>query len=136
MQFAQKLEQLEKRYEELTQQMADPAVISDSDQYRKITKAQSELAEIVGKYRDWKRAADALSQARAMLDEKDADLHHSVMPLSPHRVSAVMESTNLVDQPEGSRAIASVIANIVATKPVIQIQRRITAHFFSSAGIN
>jgi peptide chain release factor 1 len=74
MQFAQKLEQLEKRFEELTQQMADPAVISDSDQYRKVTKAQSELGEIVGKYREWKKAADALSQARAMLDEKDPDL--------------------------------------------------------------
>ena len=34
--------------------MADPAVISDGDQYRKVTKAQSELSEVVGKYREWK----------------------------------------------------------------------------------
>jgi peptide chain release factor 1 len=74
MQFAPKLEQLEKRFEELTGQMADPAVISDSDQYRKVTKAQSELSEIVGKYREWKKTADALSQARAMLEESDPDL--------------------------------------------------------------
>jgi peptide chain release factor 1 len=74
MQFAQKLDQLEKRFEELTAQMADPAIISDSDQYRKVTKQQSELGDIVGKYRDWKKTADALSQARAMLQESDADL--------------------------------------------------------------
>ena len=74
MQFNQKLEQLEKRFEALTAQMADPAVIADSDQYRKVTKAQSELSEVVAKYRQWKKAADSLSQARGMLEEKDPDL--------------------------------------------------------------
>jgi peptide chain release factor 1 len=74
MQFAQKLAQLEKRFDELTQQMADPAVISDADQYRKITKEQAELSEVVGKYREWKSVEDALSQARPMLQEKDPEL--------------------------------------------------------------
>ncbi len=54
--------------------MADPAVISDGDQYRKVTKEQAELSEVVGKYREWKSVEDALSQARAMLQEKDPDL--------------------------------------------------------------
>jgi peptide chain release factor 1 len=72
--LAQKLTQLEKRFDELTQQMADPAVISDADQYRKVTKEQAELSEIVGKYREWKDVEDSLSQARAMLQEKDLDL--------------------------------------------------------------
>jgi peptide chain release factor 1 len=74
MQFAQKLAQLEKRFDELNQQMADPAVISDADKYRKVTKEHSELSGIVGKYREWKDVEDALSQARAMLQEKDLDL--------------------------------------------------------------
>jgi peptide chain release factor 1 len=74
MQFRQKLEQLEKRFEELTAQMADPAVIADSDQYRKVTKAQSEFSEVVAKFREWKRAADSLAQARGMLQDKDPDL--------------------------------------------------------------
>ncbi|MDE3164609.1 MAG: peptide chain release factor 1 [Acidobacteriota bacterium] len=74
MQFASKLEQLEKRYEELTQQMADPAVIGDADQYRKVTKSQSELSDIVARYRDWKKVDDGLRQARGMLQETDPDL--------------------------------------------------------------
>ena len=74
MQFAAKLEQLEKRYEELTEQMADPAVIGDADQYRKVTKTQSELAEIVSKYREWKKVDDGLSQARGMLEDNDPEL--------------------------------------------------------------
>jgi peptide chain release factor 1 len=54
--------------------MADPAVIGDAEQYRKITKEQSELSDVVGKYRQWKSVEDSLSQARAMLQEKDPEL--------------------------------------------------------------
>jgi len=46
MQFIQRLEQIEKRFDELNAQMADPAVIADSDQYRKVTKAHSDVAEL------------------------------------------------------------------------------------------
>jgi peptide chain release factor 1 len=74
MQFAQKLTQLEKRFDELTLQMADPAVIGDGDKYRKVTKEQAELSEIVEKYRQWKDVEDSLSQARPMLQETDPDL--------------------------------------------------------------
>jgi len=74
MQFVQKLEQLEKRFNELNAQMADPAVISDADQYRKVAKAHSELSEIVDKFREWKKVEDSLSQARAMLTEQDAEI--------------------------------------------------------------
>jgi peptide chain release factor 1 len=74
MQFAPKLEQIEKRFDELNRQMADPAVIADADQYRKITKAHSELAEIVARFREWKKVQDSLSQARQMLQEQDPEL--------------------------------------------------------------
>jgi peptide chain release factor 1 len=74
MQFVQKLEQLEKRFEELNQQMANPAVISDGDQYRKVAKNRSELEEVVGKFREWKSVEDGLAQARGMLQENDPEL--------------------------------------------------------------
>ena len=74
MHFRQKLEELEKRFDELTAGMADPAVIGDAEQYRKIAKAHSELSEVVGKFREWKKAEDGLQQARAMLEDHDADL--------------------------------------------------------------
>jgi len=74
MQFTPRLEQLEKRFDELTAQMADPAVIADSDQYRKVTKAHSELAEVVSSFREWKKVDDSLSQARGMLEERDPEL--------------------------------------------------------------
>ncbi len=74
MQYRQKLDEVERRFAELEAQMADPSVISDPEKYRKITKAQSELSEIVAKYREWKVANGNLEQARAMLLESDAEL--------------------------------------------------------------
>src|SRR5438128_1663977 len=74
MQFAPKLQQIEVRFEELTRQMTDPAVISDAGEYRKTAKARSDIAEIVEKFREWKKAAGELDQARGMLQEQDADL--------------------------------------------------------------
>src|SRR5579875_1986883 len=74
MEFAQKLAEIEARYEELTRQMADPAVIADSDLYRKSSKAQSDLSEIVAKYREWKQTRKNLDEARGMLAESDAEL--------------------------------------------------------------
>src|SRR5271170_2437892 len=74
MQFVPKLEQLEKRFEELNQLMANPAVISDGEQYRKVSKERADLEETVGKYREWKSVEDSLSQARGMLHENDPEL--------------------------------------------------------------
>jgi peptide chain release factor 1 len=74
VQYREKLEAAERRFEELTAQMADPAIIGDPDAYRKAAKAQSELAEQVGKFREWKRANEELAGARQMMEETDADL--------------------------------------------------------------
>jgi peptide chain release factor 1 len=74
MQYQERLDEAEARFNELTAQMADPAVINDSELYRKTAKAQSELTDLVGKYRDWKKTNRELNDARAMLAETDPDL--------------------------------------------------------------
>src|SRR5947209_18602615 len=54
--------------------MADHTVISDGDQYRKVSKAGSDLEPIVGKYREFKRADSERQQAQSMLEDPDPDL--------------------------------------------------------------
>ncbi|MGA3041175.1 MAG: peptide chain release factor 1 [Bryobacteraceae bacterium] len=74
MQFVPKLRQIEVRFDDLTRQLADPALIGDAGEYRKAAKARSDIAEVVDKYREWKKAASELDQARGMLQEQDPDL--------------------------------------------------------------
>ena len=71
MQFIQKLEHSEKRFEELTRQLAEAG---DAEQYRKTAKARSDLEEQVHKFQEWKRTRSELEQARGMLNESDPDL--------------------------------------------------------------
>jgi peptide chain release factor 1 len=74
MQFAKQLDQIELRFEELSQQLADPEIMSDGDRYRKVAKAHSDLSEMVAKYREWKRIEDDLQQARHMLADADPEM--------------------------------------------------------------
>jgi len=74
MQYQQRLDEVEQRFEELTGQMADPEIISNPEQYRKTAKLRNDLEEVVDRYRDWKKVEADLSGARLMLDEPDAEL--------------------------------------------------------------
>ena len=74
MQYKERLDQAEERFNELTAKMSDPAVINDGDQYRKVSKARSALEETVAKYGEWKRVDRELRDAKAMLTETDPDM--------------------------------------------------------------
>ena len=74
MQYQEKLDGIESRFEELTRQMAEPELISDNDRYRKVAKQQSELGDVVAKYREWKKVNADLEGARQMLTEADPEL--------------------------------------------------------------
>jgi peptide chain release factor 1 len=74
MQFSQKLEQIEARFEELNRQMVDPTVISDGESYRKIAKERSELEDTVAKYREYKQAKRNSDEAGSMVNDPDPEL--------------------------------------------------------------
>jgi peptide chain release factor 1 len=74
MQFSQRLNDMEARFDAVTRQMADPAVIADGEAYRKIAKTRSELEEVVGKYRDYKLAKNNYDEARSMVEDPDPEL--------------------------------------------------------------
>ena len=63
----EKLEALERRYEELSRLIADPAVMADPPTYRVHARAFSELEEIVAVFRDYRRALKGLDEAREMV---------------------------------------------------------------------
>jgi peptide chain release factor 1 len=74
MEFGQQLDDVESRFDALTAQMADPAVIAEPDLYRKTAKSHREIEELVATYREYKKITAELSQARALLEETDPDI--------------------------------------------------------------
>jgi len=117
MQFVPRLQQIEVRFEELTRQLADPAVIGDSGEYRKAAKARSDVAEVVSKYREWKKAAGELDQARGMLQEQDAELramaNEEVARLEP-RIARFEQELKLLLLPKDPNDERNVVLEIRA----------------------
>ncbi len=71
----ERLDQIEARYEELTQALASPEIMSDSARFQKTAKAHSEISAVVEKYREFKDLRKGIAESTAMLaDEKDPEM--------------------------------------------------------------
>ena len=71
----ERLEQLEKKYEELTQALASPVIVNDSARYQKTAKAHSELVPVVEKFREYKDLKRGIAESKAMVaGEDDAEM--------------------------------------------------------------
>src|SRR6202163_877276 len=71
----ERLDQIEARYEELTQALSSPEIAGDSARYQKTDKAHSEISSMVEKYREYKDLTRGIAESKAVLaDEKDAEM--------------------------------------------------------------
>src|SRR5271156_4672380 len=71
----ERLDQIEARYEELTQALASPDIVNDSARFQKTAKAHSEISLIVERYREYKDLKRGIAESKAMLaDEKDPEM--------------------------------------------------------------
>ncbi len=69
-----KLEAVERRFEELTTQLSDPAVASSGDRFRKVSKERASLESTVNALVAYRRLLKDLADNEALLQEKDADI--------------------------------------------------------------
>ena len=67
----EKLEQIEARYEALTEELSSPEIFSDPSNYAKVSKQHRSLGEIVAKYRQWKQLRAELAGAKELFDSSD-----------------------------------------------------------------
>ncbi len=75
--LTEKLDQLDARYEEMTQQLSSAEVVNDSARLQKLAKQHSELEDIVNKHREFKQIEKDLAGAHEMVVEsEDADMRH------------------------------------------------------------
>jgi peptide chain release factor 1 len=75
--LSEKLDQLDIRYQEMTQELATPEVVSDSARFQKLAKQHAELEDIVKKHREFKQIEKDLAGARQMVVEsEDAEMRH------------------------------------------------------------
>ncbi len=74
MEIADKLEVIKNRWEEIAEQMNDPAVMADMKRYVKLNKDYKDLEPVVLAYKDYKTIIGNIESAQELLKtEKDAD---------------------------------------------------------------
>ena len=66
-----KIEELERRYQELEALLSDPTVISNQPEFRKFSREHSDLSELVAAYRRYRKVLGEISDNRELLADPD-----------------------------------------------------------------
>ncbi|MDA1313588.1 MAG: peptide chain release factor 1 [Acidobacteria bacterium] len=74
MEWLNKLEEVEARYNALSQQMADASVLADRSRYQQLAKRASDMMPVLEKFQLWKKIRDDAESARSMLSEPDPEM--------------------------------------------------------------
>ncbi|HSB21010.1 MAG TPA: peptide chain release factor 1 [Anaeromyxobacteraceae bacterium] len=113
----EKLDAIEARFEELTVQLADPAVASSGDRFRKVSKERAGLEATVVALRAWRKLVRDIEDNRALLGEKDAEMREmakeELAQLEP-RVAPAEEQLKLFLVPRDPNDDKDVIVEIRA----------------------
>ena len=112
----EKLAFIEEKYEELSQKISDPEIIADQNQWRKLCKESSDITPIVEKYREYKEAVKAISEAKEMLQdnpEKDfEEMLLSEIDENNERISVIEEELKILLLPKDPNDEKNVIVEI------------------------
>ncbi len=77
------VEQVEERYRELEQQLADPDVISDRNRYAEVARSHRELGDAHELVKQYRMAESNAAGAQELLDEGEKEMQESWSPHAP-----------------------------------------------------
>src|SRR5262245_45807913 len=114
----EKLEAIEKTYEELTQQMTDPGVIGDQARYSKVAKQHRDLEPIVEKYRELCRLDREIAGTKEILrdteEEEMRELAAAELPEIEERRAEVENELKILLLPKDPNDDKNVIIEVRA----------------------
>ena len=109
----EKLELVEKRYNELNSQISDPEVIANTNEWRKLVKEHSSMEDVVQKYREYKEILNNMNEAKEMLDDPEMkELAEEEYYSSKDKLSKVEEELKVLLIPKDPNDDKSVICEI------------------------
>ena len=70
-----RLEDLVRRYEEITNELTEPSVVNDQNRFRKLMKEQADILPLVEAYLEYKKSQETIEESLMMLEEEsDEDM--------------------------------------------------------------
>ena len=111
----QKLEAVEKRYEELNEKISDPEVISNQNEWKKLMKEHSDLQDIVAKYREYKKTKQNIEDAKQMLEDKELkELAEAEIEENKEKLPQIEEDLKILLIPKDKKEEKNIICEIRA----------------------
>ena len=109
----EKLEAVEKRYEELTKMIADPEIIANQAEWQKLMKEHASIEEIVAKFREYKKVKKAMEDAEELMQDPDMkDLAEEEYYSSKEKLPKIEEELNLLLIPKDPDDDRNIICEI------------------------
>ena len=90
-----KLEEVEKRYNHLNDQMSDPNVIARQQEFQQYAREHSELAPVVAEYRVYKKIQSELENNQKILEE---DVDEEILIMAREEIIDLRKKMALVEQ--------------------------------------
>ncbi len=108
-----KLENVEKRYEELNQKISDPDIISNQSEWQKLMKEHADLQDIVEKYREYKNTLNSIEELKEMLNDREMhDLAQMELDENREKLPKIEEELKLLLVPKDPNDEKNVIIEI------------------------
>ena len=108
-----KLENVEKRYEELNTKISDPEVIADQTEWKKLMKEHADIEEVVEKYREYKKIVNSMEDLKEMLNDKEMhDLAQAELEECKENLPKIEEELKLLLVPKDPNDDKNVIMEI------------------------
>jgi len=112
-----KLDEVEQRFERLTADLSNPAVIADSDRLQKVAKERASIEKLVETYRGYKKIAADLKGNEELLESGDAELKamaREEIPALKEKKAALEEELKILLLPKDPNDEKDVIVEIRA----------------------
>ena len=111
----QRLDDVEKRYEELNKLIADPNVISNQNEWKKLMKEHSDLEDVVMKYREYKKVKQDFEDAKELLSDPEMkDFAEDEMEKAKEKMPKIEEELKILLIPKDPNDDSNVICEIRA----------------------
>ncbi len=109
----QKLDAVEKRYEELTQKISAPEVIANQNEWRNLMKEHAEIEPIVEKYREYKKTKQTVEDAKEMMEDPELkELAEAEMLEAKEKLPGLEEEIKILLLPKDKDDDKNVICEI------------------------
>ena len=108
-----KLEAVEKRYEELTKMIADPELISNQTEWQKAIKEHASIEDVVVKFREYKKVKKSMEEAEELMQDPDMkDLAEEEYYSSKEQLPKIEEELKLLLIPKDPDDDRNIICEI------------------------